>query len=86
MVVALSYSSRWEILNATKKMVKEALESGSTYEQIEDKLTGTNLGIVLDRKARPRSVKFKFRWAMGLNRQDFSCCFGFEPGRFSGFA
>ena len=39
MVVALSYSSRWEILNATKKMVKEALESGSTYEQIEDKLT-----------------------------------------------
>ena len=33
MVVALSYSSRWEILNATKKMVKEALESGSTYEQ-----------------------------------------------------
>ncbi len=28
MVVALSYSSRWEILNATKKMVKEALESG----------------------------------------------------------
>lgn len=42
MVVALSYSSRWEILNATKKMVKEALESGSTYEQIEDKLTVEN--------------------------------------------
>lgn len=39
MVVALSYSSRWEILNATKKMVKEALYSGSTYEQIKDKLT-----------------------------------------------
>ena len=42
MVVALSYSSRWEILNATKKMVKEALESGSIYEQIEDKLTEEN--------------------------------------------
>lgn len=42
MVVALSYSSRWEILNATKKMVKEALESGSTYEQVEDKLTEEN--------------------------------------------
>lgn len=42
MVVALSYSSRWEILNATKKMVKETLESGSTYEQIEDKLTEEN--------------------------------------------
>lgn len=43
MVVALSYSSRWEILNATKKMVKEALYSGSTYEQIKDKLTEENL-------------------------------------------
>ena len=32
----------------------------------EAKLTGTNLGIVLDRKARPRSVKFKFRWAMNV--------------------
>lgn len=32
----------------------------------EDKLTGTNLGIVLDRKYRPRSVKFKFRWAMNV--------------------
>lgn len=42
MVVALSYSSRWEILNATKKMIKEALDSGSTYEQIEDKLTEEN--------------------------------------------
>lgn len=42
MVVALSYSSRWEILNATKKMVKEALESGLTYEQIEDELTEEN--------------------------------------------
>ena len=42
MVEALRYSSRWEILNATKKMVKEALESGSTYEQIEDKLTEEN--------------------------------------------
>lgn len=42
MVVALSYSSRWEILNATKKMIKEALDSGSTYEQIKDKLTEEN--------------------------------------------
>ena len=42
MVVALSYSSRWEILNATKKLVKEALESGSTYELIEEKLTEEN--------------------------------------------
>ena len=32
----------------------------------EDKLPGTNIGIVLDRKARPRSVNFKFRWAMNV--------------------
>ncbi len=32
----------------------------------EDKLTGTNLGIVLDRKYRPRTVNFKFRWAMNV--------------------
>ena len=32
----------------------------------EDKLAGTSFGIVLDRKARPRSVKFKFRWTMNV--------------------
>lgn len=53
MVVALSYSSRWEILNATKKMVKEALESGSTYEQIEDKLTEENFGKHLETSFMP---------------------------------
>ena len=53
MVVALSYSSRWEILNATKKMVKEALESGSTYEQIEDKLTEENFEKHLETSFRP---------------------------------
>lgn len=53
MVVALSYSSRWEILNATKKMVKEALESGSTYEQIEDKLTEENFEKYLETSFMP---------------------------------
>lgn len=53
MVVALSYSSRWEILNATKKMVKEALESGSTYEQIEDKLTEENFEKQLETSFMP---------------------------------
>ena len=53
MVVALSYSSRWEILNATKKMVKEALESGSTYEQIEDKLTEENFEKHLETSSMP---------------------------------
>lgn len=53
MVVALSYSSRWEILNATKKMIKEALESGSTYEQIEDKLTEENFEKYLETSFMP---------------------------------
>lgn len=53
MVVALSYSSRWEILNATKKMVKEALESGSTYEQIEEKLTEENFEKHLETSSMP---------------------------------
>ena len=35
MVVALSYSSRWEIMNAMKKTVKEAMENGASYEEVE---------------------------------------------------
>lgn len=31
-----------------------------------DKLTGMDLGIVLDRKSRPRSVKTRFRWQMNI--------------------
>lgn len=40
MVVALSYSSRWEIIEAVKRSVKEAMAGGKcSYSDIEDKLT-----------------------------------------------
>ena len=42
MVVALSYSSRWEIMNAMKKTVKEAMEKGASYEEVEKMLTEEN--------------------------------------------
>ena len=43
MVVALSYSSRWEIMNAMKKTVKEAMENGASYEEVEKMLTEETL-------------------------------------------
>ena len=42
MVVALSYSSRWEITDATRKIVKEMLEdwqSGHKEKEIEERIT-----------------------------------------------
>lgn len=53
MVVALSYSSRWEIMNAMKETVKEALKSGSTYEEIESQLTEQNFEKHLDTSFMP---------------------------------
>lgn len=53
MVVALSYSSRWEIINAMKGTVKEALKSGSTYEEIESLLTEQNFEKHLDTSFMP---------------------------------
>ena len=53
MVVALSYSSRWEIMNAMKLTVKEALQHGSTYEQIESLLTEENFEKHLDTSFMP---------------------------------
>lgn len=42
MVVALSYSSRWEIMKAMKETVKEAMEKGTSYEEVEKMLTEEN--------------------------------------------
>ena len=53
MVVALSYSSRWEIVNAMKETVKEALKSGSTYEEIESQLNEANFEKHLDTQFMP---------------------------------
>lgn len=53
MVVALSYSSRWEIMNAMKKTVKEAMLAGNTYEQVEKLLTEDNFSKHLETNFMP---------------------------------
>lgn len=60
----IEYSFEGDLTDAEK--AENESEHWLLNSKDEDKLTGTNLGIVLDRKYRPRSVKFKFRWAMNV--------------------
>lgn len=62
----VEYSFEGDMTDAEKAENESEREGWLLNSKDEDKLTGTNLGIVLDRKARPRSVKFKFRWAMNV--------------------
>ena len=62
----IEYSFEGDLTDAEKAENESEREGWLLNSKDEDKLTGTNLGIVLDRKARPRSVKFKFRWAMNV--------------------
>ena len=62
----IEYSFEGDMTDAEKAENESEREGWLLNSKDEDKLTGTNLGIVLDRKARPRSVKFKFRWEMNV--------------------
>lgn len=62
----IEYSFEGDMTDAEKAENESEREGWLLNSKDEDKLRGTNLGIVLDRKARPRSVKFKFRWAMNV--------------------
>ena len=62
----IEYSFEGDMTDAEKAENESEREGWLLNSKDEDKLTGTNLGIVLDRKARPRSVKFKFRWSMNV--------------------
>lgn len=62
----IEYSFEGDMTDAEKVENEKEREGWLLNSKDEDKLIGTNLGIVLDRKARPRSVKFKFRWAMNV--------------------
>lgn len=62
----IEYSFEGDMTDAEKAENEKEREGWLLNSKDEDKLTGTNLGIVLDRKARPRSVNFKFRWAMNV--------------------
>ena len=62
----IEYSFEGDMTDAEKAENESERAGWLLNSKDENKLTGTNLGIVLDRKARPRSVKFKFRWAMNV--------------------
>lgn len=62
----IEYSFEGDMTDAEKAENESEREGWLLNSKDEAKLTGTNLGIVLDRKARPSSVKFKFRWAMNV--------------------
>ena len=62
----IEYSFEGDMTDAEKTENEKEREGWLLNSKDENKLIGTNLGIVLDRKARPRSVKFKFRWAMNV--------------------
>ena len=62
----IEYSFEGDLTDAEKAENESEREGWFLNSKDEDKLKGTNLGIVLDRKYRPRSVKFKFRWAMNV--------------------
>lgn len=62
----IEYSFEGDMTDAEKVENESERKGWLLNSKDEDKLTGTNLGIKLDRKYRPRSVKFKFRWAMNV--------------------
>lgn len=62
----IEYSFEGDLTDAEKTENESEREGWLLNSKDEDKLKGTNLGIKLDRKYRPRSVKFKFRWAMNV--------------------
>lgn len=62
----IEYSFEGDLTDAEKAENESEREGWLLNSKDEDKLTDTNLGIKLDRKYRPRTVKFKFRWAMNV--------------------
>ena len=62
----IEYSFEGDLTDAEKAENESEREGWLLNSKDENKLKGTNLGIVLDRKYRPRTVSFKFRWAMNV--------------------
>ena len=62
----IEYSFEGDMTDAEKTENDSEREGWLLNSKDEAKLTGTNLGIVLDRKYRPRTVNFKFRWSMNV--------------------
>ena len=62
----IEYSFEGDLTDAEKTENESEREGWLLNSKDEDKLKDTNLGIKLDRKYRPRTVNFKFRWAMNV--------------------
>lgn len=63
---SIEYSYEGNLTEAEKAEYESERQGWLLNSKNEDKLTGANFGIVLDRKARPRTVKFTFRWNMNI--------------------
>lgn len=62
----IEYSFEGNLSESEKADYESEREGWLLNEKNENKLMGANLGIVLDRKARPRTVKNKMRWNMNI--------------------
>lgn len=63
---SIDYSFEGNLTDAEKAEYESEREGWLLDSKNEDKLVGTNLGVNPDRKDRPCSVKFKFRWEMNV--------------------
>jgi len=64
---SIEYGFEGDLTDAEKAEYESEREGWLLNSKNEDKLVGTNLGINPDRKDRPCSVKFKFRWEMNVS-------------------
>ena len=63
---SIEYSFEGDLTDSEKADYESEREGWLLNSKNEDKLVGTNIGINPDRKDRPCSVKFKFRWEMNV--------------------
>ncbi len=63
---SIEYSFEGNLTDAEKADYESEREGWLLNSKNENQLVGTNLGVVPDRKDRPCSVKFKFRWEMNV--------------------
>ena len=63
---SIDYSFEGDLTEQEKKDYESERKGWLLNGKNEDKLVGTNLGIYPDKKDRPQSVKFNFRWGMNV--------------------
>ena len=63
---SIDYSFEGDLTEQEKQDYESEREGWLLNSKNENKLVGTNLGIYPDKKDRPQSVKFNFRWEMNV--------------------